>query len=616
MKTTGYITSKNLKILIIAFFVVVGFVRHKPHVISWDVLAHYMYLPATFIYHDTGIQNHDAIFDKIQQYDLSATFYQVVRHDNGNHILKTTCGWAILHSPFFFGAHLVALAGPAPADGFSAPYQFAMTLSSLLFICIGMIYLRKILRFLFDDRSALITMIALVFGTNLFQAYFSITSAHLMLFGLYAFFLWQTIRWHEDPSFRKAILIGISAAFIALLRPVDAICIILPLIWGVHDLQSFKKKWILLTTHLNHVLLVVAAGVVTILPQLIYWKIYTGSFIFYSYATPGEGMDFFTPYIREVLFSFRKGWFVYTPMMLLAMGGFITLYKHYKNAFYPVLIFTVLNIYLISCWTCWWYAGSFGHRAFIHSYAVLAIPLGSFLFEILKRKRLFTYISLAIISFFILLNLFQTYQYKKRVIDSSRMTRDYYWAVFGKLSEPDDKTRELLMLERSIVSEDYLFDRQKYRMIQTISIDYSQMPEVPAERKGVDSTGRFYVVLDSSYTFTPAFRKSYHYFSHAEHLYFIIRTEINSDYDLKEHPVSLVIHFSHKGGAYKYRAIDSEKMDHVPLKNQWSKMEYLYLSPEIRHSSDEFTVYFWHRGKQPVRVGNIEVEVWEPVRGW
>jgi len=491
-----------------------------------------------------------------------------------------------------------------------------MMLSSVFFICIGMIYLRKIIRYLFDDKTALITMIALVSGTNLFQVYYSITSVHLVLFGLYTFFLWQTIRWHEDPSFKKAFLIGISAAFIAMLRPVDIICIMIPLLWGVYDLPTLKKKWILLTTHRTHILFVLAGGLLIGIPQLIYWKIFTGSFIFYSYATPGEGMDFFTPYIREVLFSYRKGWFVYTPLMLIAIGGFITLYKHYKNAFYPVLIFTILNIYLVSCWTCWWYAGSFGHRAFIHSYAVMAIPLGSFLFDILKRKRLFTYLSLATIAFFIMLNLFQTYQYKKRIIDASRMTKDYYWAVFGKLSEPEDKTKELLMLGRSIVSEDYMFDKQKYKLIQTINIDYSQMPDIPGERKGVDSTGKTYVVLDSSYMFTPAFGKSYHYFTKAEHLYFIIRTEINSDYDLKEHPVSLVVHFNHKGGAYKYRAVDSEKIQPAPQIGQWTYIEYLYLSPEIRHSADEFIVYFWHRGKQQVKVGNIEVEVWEPVRGW
>jgi len=103
MKIPGFINSRNGKILILCFFVVIAFIRFKPSLISWDVLAHYLYLPATFIYDDPGIKNHDAMFLKIQEYDLSATFYQVIRHENGNHIIKTTCGWAILHSPFFWG---------------------------------------------------------------------------------------------------------------------------------------------------------------------------------------------------------------------------------------------------------------------------------------------------------------------------------------------------------------------------------------------------------------------------------------------------------------------------------------------------------------------------------
>jgi hypothetical protein len=616
MKIPDFVNSKNAKIIILAFFVIVAFARNKPNIISWDVLAHYLYLPATFIYDDPGIRNHTALFEKIEQYELSATFYQVVMHENGNNIIKTTTGWAILHSPFFFGAHVVALLGPAPADGFSMPYQFAMMLSSVLFICIGLIYIRKILRYLFNDHTALITMIVLVFGTNLFHTWIYITSVHLMLFGLYAFFTWQVIRWHEDPVRGKAFLIGLSAGFITLLRPTDAICLLVPLLWGVYNLSTFRKKWILISTHWNHMLLVVLGGLLTILPQILYWKLFTGSWIYYSYNTPGEGMDFFTPYIKEVLFSYRKGWFVYTPLMLLAIGGFITLFRYHRKAFYPLLIFTILNTYLISCWTCWWYAGSFGHRAFIHSYALMAIPLGSLIFDLISKKRLFTYIMFFVIFMIMMLNLFQSWQFRKRIIDPSRMTKEYYWAVFGKLSEVDDKTKELLMLERSIVAEDYTLNRDKYFLKTTLHVDYTDMPEIPAERIQTDSSGLSYVVLDSNYVFTPGYKRAYQYLSKAEHLYFIIKTEVYFLTDPAENLLSMVVHFSHKGGAYKYRAVDSEKMNPPPLKDQWTKIEYLYLSPEIRHPADEFTTYFWLRGTKPVYVKNIEIEVWEPIRGW
>lgn len=616
MKTPGFVNSKNAKIIILAFFIIVAFIRNKQDIISWDVLAHYLYLPSTFIYDDPGIRNHAALFEKIEQYELSATFYQVVMHENGNNIIKTTCGWSILHSPFFLGAHLVALIGPAAADGFSAPYQFAMMLSSMLFICVGLIFLRKILRYLFDDNTALLTMIVLVAGTNLFLTWIYITSVHLMLFGLYAFFTWQVIRWHEDPVRGKAFLIGLSAGFITLLRPTDAICLLIPVLWGVYDLPTFRKKWILISTHWNHVLLVVLSGFLTILPQILYWKLFTGNWIYYSYNTPGEGMDFLTPYIKEVLFSFRKGWFVYTPVMLLAMSGFITLFKHYKKAFYPLLIFTLLNIYLISSWTCWWYAGSFGHRAFVHSYVLMAIPLGSLICNLISRKRLFTYLMFVLMFMMILLNLFQSWQFRSRIIDPSRMTRDYYWAVFGKLSEVDDKTKDLLMLERSIVAEDYSLNRDKYFQKFNIQVDYSAMPDVPADRIQTDSTGQTYVVMDSNYVFTPGYKRAYQYFSSAEHLYFIFKTEVLFTDDPVNSPLSLVVHFSHKGGAYKYRAVDSEKMDPTPIKNKWTTIEYLYLSPEIRHPADELTTYFWLRGTKPVNVRNIEIEVWEPIRGW
>jgi len=616
MNLSSFFSSKNIKIGILLFLVAVAFIRHKPTIISWDVLAHYLYLPTTFIYDDPGIQKHDELFAKIEQYGLSSTFYQVIKHETGNHIIKTTCGLSILHSPFFLGAHVVALLGSAPADGFSAPYQFAMMLSSLFFIFIGLIYLRKTIRYLFDDKTALYTLILLVFGTNLFSIYIFLTSIHLYLFGLYAFLIWKTIRWHEDPNRMNAFLIGITTGFITLLRPTDAISNLIPLLWGVFDLSSFRKKVLLLLTHWNHVLMLLLGGVITIIPQLIYWKMFTGHFLFYSYATPGEGLDFLTPYISQVLFSFRKGWFVYTPLMLFAIAGFITLYRQHKHIFYPVLVYTIINVYLISCWTCWWYAGSFGHRAFVHSYALLAIPLASLVYDLINRKRLLTYLLFFVMFMFLFLNLFQTWQYNRRIIDASRMTKEYYLAVFGKMKAVDDKTSDLLLLERSIIAEDFAFDKSNYFIRKSITVDFSKIPDIPSERIIVDSAGSSYLVLDSNYIFTPAFQIPYHHLSEAEHLYFVIRSQVYYLTDPIANPVSLVVHFAHKGGAYKYRAVDSHKGQSELLLNNWYNLEYTYLSPDIRNSADEFTTYFWHRGKQPVYVRNIEIEVWEPTRGW
>ena len=41
-----------------------------------------------------------------------------------------------------------------------------------------------------------------------------------------------------------------------------------------------------------------------------------------------------------------------------------------------------------------------------------------------------------------------------------------------------------------------------------------------------------------------------------------------------------------------------------------------YLTPDIRSKKDRLSVYYWLRGNKDLLVGQIEIEVWEPKRGW
>src|ERR1700741_363778 len=75
--------------------------------ISWDVSGYYMYLPATFIYHDLEHCNFkDSILKK---YTPTPDFQQAFLHSSRNYVMKYPVGQAILLSPFFFGAHVYAL---------------------------------------------------------------------------------------------------------------------------------------------------------------------------------------------------------------------------------------------------------------------------------------------------------------------------------------------------------------------------------------------------------------------------------------------------------------------------------------------------------------------------
>jgi hypothetical protein len=104
-----------------------------------------------------------------------------------------------------------------------------------------------------------------------------------------------------------------------------------------------------------------------------YWKYITGELFFNSYV--GEQFYFNNSHVLKGLFGFRKGWLIYTPIMLFSILGIYFLRNQLKHFFASISITLFIYIFVIFSWWCWWYGGSFGQRAMIDIYPLLAIPL-------------------------------------------------------------------------------------------------------------------------------------------------------------------------------------------------------------------------------------------------
>lgn len=176
----------------------------------------------------------------------------------------------------------------------------------------------------------------------------------------------------------------------------------------------------------------IVAFILVWVPQFIYWYKVSGKIFYFSYGEAGGKFFFNNPQIYNILISYKKGWFVYTPIMFLAIIGIFTLLKFKKGLFLPFFLFTIVNIYVLSSWWCWWFGGSFGHRAFVDSYGLMAIPLASLL-NFAKYKKFTFYISVGIIVLLIAFNNFQIQQYYRNAIHYWWMNKDAYWETFLKL---------------------------------------------------------------------------------------------------------------------------------------------------------------------------------------
>jgi hypothetical protein len=334
-----------------------------------------------------------------------------------------TMGVALFYSPFFFSAH--ALAGPLgfPADGYSKPYRVALVISSVVFALSGLLILIRLLRKFFSRGVAAVTILAIGLGTNLyFYSTIDPAMSHAYNFFLFAAFIFLTDKWIHQPSWPTTMLLGLAGGLIILVRPTNGIIFILVPLWFVGSVSDFKNRFNLLIKNSSRVVAIALIVLLVFLPQLLYWKYSTGSYFHYSYGD--ERFFFNDPEFFKGLFSYRKGWLVYTPIMAFALAGMILLHQRQRKLFWPVAVFTLLNLYIIWSWWCWWYGGGFGQRALIESYALLSIPFAAFTQFLMSKRSAIRAVFLGLVFFLVLLNIFQTFQYTEGIIHWDGMTKN------------------------------------------------------------------------------------------------------------------------------------------------------------------------------------------------
>lgn len=203
-----------------------------------------------------------------------------------------------------------------------------------------------------------------------------------------------------------------------------------------------------------HLFIMAACGFLLFLPQLIYWKLQTGHWFYNSYV--GEHFYFNNPHILEGLFSFRKGWLIYTPTMLIAIGGIFFLLKSKKEFYYSTLVLLILYVYVAFSWWCWWYGGSFGQRSMIDLYPFLTIPLAAFLAYISNRTDWISRTTSVVVILLVCLNLFQTMQAKYNIIHYDSMTKAAYIDAFFRTEKHPEREKLLQHpnLEKAMRGED------------------------------------------------------------------------------------------------------------------------------------------------------------------
>jgi hypothetical protein len=347
---------------------------------TYDANGYYAYLPATFIYKD--LKQHKYRNYIGVKYNIPSDMWG--EEKNGSLVLQYSCGMAIIEAPWFALAHLTAKVGGYDTDGYSMPYQLWQEYGLLLWSVLGIYLLARLLQRYFDDKVVAFTIFGLTVGTNYLPYGTALdTYTHTSLFTIYVLLLWATIRFYESMTYKNALQIGLWVGLATLTRPTEAICIFIPLLWGVGNKALLLERIALIKAHLPKLL---AAVVLTLLIgslQLWYWKYTTGHFFFYSYNN--QTFSFLKPHLYDCFLSSKKGWITYTPIILIALLGFYPLWKNktileneaLRSARFVITLIALLSIWITFSWDIWWYGGGIGQRAMIQYFPIFAFPFAA-----------------------------------------------------------------------------------------------------------------------------------------------------------------------------------------------------------------------------------------------
>jgi hypothetical protein len=369
-----------------------------------DKAGYYVYLPAAFKFNF----NPDNFPDSI---DANTGNGFTLDEINGKVITKYTYGVALMQSPFFCLAEILAEPLNFEKNGFSPIYHWSINVASVFYLVLGLLFLYKFLSTRFGKRSSLLAILSMFLATNLY--YYSIIEtgmSHIYSFSLFCIFLYflQITNYLKKHGYWKSLILGLLIGLIILIRPTNILFLSTFFFLDINDKTDIFSRIKRLIPYKTLIPTIIGVLVI-ILPQFLYWNYTSGSLINYSYDN--EGFNWLNPKFLNTWFSPNNGLFLYTPFYFLIIVALFLMIKNKKvNGIFVLILFLTIS-YTFSSWWMWSFGCSFGSRSYVEYLSVFSIPIAYAFHEIRKLKTIkiiyFTIMVLVLIAF----NLKMTYSY-------------------------------------------------------------------------------------------------------------------------------------------------------------------------------------------------------------
>ena len=546
-------------------------------VCAYDGYGYYMYLPAFFENGSLDIQKEWA--EKLQHSYCSndLIIYQLQPVENSKFVNIYHMGLAFVQLPSYFIADQFAAFLGYNQDGFSKPYHIAYLLNTLLFILLGILYLRKLLLLFFDEWISGMVMLILYFCSNIYPTFIDAYQlTHLYLFTFNALLLFHFFKFVKTEQKRYIIYSALFFGITCFIRPSQAI-------WGIIPLIILWKKFGFTKKMIGLVAFFPLAAILLNIPHLVYWKTIGGQLLLMNLHT--EDIVLTDPNFWNFLFSYRKGWLLYTPIFLLIIPGFIYLYRNNKNIFWALLSFVIIDIYVLCSWECWWYAASYSSRVMIDSYPLLAIIIGFAILGIHRNKILKVAATIFVISCLIL-NSIQIIQLKKYYLHVERMSKQHYWYIFGRTNIPNYVDYRL-EIDRGNVN---WIENQNFKKDPNFSIEKKQVFNSNKRIELNKNTGTTIGKIELSNLLT------------TDETLFEISIRCKSS----DSTIVSQFRFEQTGKHNTYSWANIELSKDLP-QNQWNEVRFKVNEAYLRHTDDFIQLYTLTEGNAKVEIESVKV---------
>lgn len=378
------------------------------HLIVGDGIYYYVYLRSALLDGDLEFTNDYTLYQAFNTDDPRKKEEMLSRKTPtgmaGNFF---SVGPAVLWSPVYIVTHLLALLAGQADDGFSIWYQAPILFLSIAYGFGGILLMYRVVAGIFSKFAAFTAILGIWLATNVVY-YMGVSPSASHVLSMFTSALFVYLWWRGTPradsvprgavtrTQRDWFVWGLSAGLMALVRWQDGLIALLALFEWVANVRQHRERIPAgdpntkthshlpgLSSHVLGGLLFVGGALLVFLPQMFAWNILYGS----PFTIPqGYGfLGFWQPEMLNVWFSTKRGLFTWTPLLVLAVLGFVPLYQKNRMLGASALVILILETYVNGIVVDWWGGEAFGARRFISIMPFFALGLAGFVDAVRTR---------------------------------------------------------------------------------------------------------------------------------------------------------------------------------------------------------------------------------------